>query len=85
MDHLCYLYLVFFMLSRLFIAAVWSPAGKGLTSWLLFVMFNCVFLTFPCGILGQVWYLIVSFPNICRLSYLDVFYWPNMFPSCRLY
>ena len=26
--------------------------------------------TFPCGILGQVWYLIVSFPNICRLSYL---------------
>ena len=31
-DHLCYLYLVFFMLSRLFIAALWSPAGKGLTS-----------------------------------------------------
>ena len=42
MDHLCYLCLVFFMLSRLFIAALWSPAGKGLTSWLLFVMFNCV-------------------------------------------
>ena len=37
MDHLCYLCLVLFMLSRLFIAAVWSPAGKGLTSWLLFV------------------------------------------------
>ena len=42
MDHLCYLCLVFVMLSRLFIAALWSPAGKGLTSWLLFVMFNCV-------------------------------------------
>ena len=40
MDHLCYLCLVFVMLSRLFIAAVWSSAGKGLTSWLLFVMFN---------------------------------------------
>ena len=26
------------MLSRLFIAALLSPAGKGLTSWLLFVM-----------------------------------------------
>ena len=39
MDHLCYLCLVFVMLSRLFIAALWSPAGKGLTSWLLFVMF----------------------------------------------
>ena len=40
--------------SFLFIAALWSTAGKGLTSWLLFVMFNCVFVTFPCGILGQV-------------------------------
>ena len=29
----------------------------------------CVFVTFPCGILGQAWYLIVSFPDICRLSY----------------
>ena len=37
-------------LSRLFIAAFWSPAGKGLTSWLLFVMFKCVFVLFPCGI-----------------------------------
>ena len=53
MDHLCYLCLAFVMLSRLFIAALWSPAGKGLTSWLLFVMFNCVFVTFPCGILGH--------------------------------
>ena len=125
MDHLCYLCLVFFMLSHLFIAALWSPAGKGLTSLLLFVMsglenstrplvftsasgcrasenfyissendffpmyvnsfcdagqvpivryfeawmFNCVFVTFPCGILGQVWYLIVSIPDLCRLSY----------------
>ena len=60
MDYLCYLCLVFFVLWRLFISALWSPAGKGLTSWLLFVMFNCVFVTFPCGILGQVWNLIVS-------------------------
>ena len=54
MDHLCYLCLVFVMFSRLFIAALWSPAGKRLTSWLLFVMLNCVSVTFPCGILGQV-------------------------------
>ena len=53
MDHLCHLCLVFVMLSRLFIAALWSPAGKELTSWLLFVTFNCVFVTFPCGILDQ--------------------------------
>ena len=71
MDHLCYLYLVFVMLSRLFIAALWSPTGKEQTSWLLFVMFNCVFVTFPCGKLGQVWYLIVSVPDLCRISYFD--------------
>ena len=31
--------LVFLMLSRLFIAALWSPAGKGLTSSIFLVMF----------------------------------------------
>ena len=69
MDHLSYLCLVFVMLSRLFIAALWSPAGKKLTSRLLFVMFNCIFVTFPCDILGHVWYLIVSIPDLCRLFY----------------
>ena len=44
MDHLCYLCLVFVMLSRLFIAALWSSEGKGLTSWLLFVMFIVILL-----------------------------------------
>ena len=69
MDHLCYLCLVFVMLSRLFIAALWLSAGKGMTSWLLFVMSNCDFVTFLCGILGQVWYLIVLIPDLCHLSY----------------
>ena len=50
----------------LFIAALWSPAGKGLTTWLSFVMLNSVlFVNFLCGILGQVWYLIVSIPDLC--------------------
>ena len=31
----------------------------------------CIFVTFPCGILGRVWYLIVSFPDLCRLSYFN--------------
>ena len=43
-DHLCYLYLMFVMLSRLFIAALWSPVGKWLTSRLLFVMFIVILL-----------------------------------------
>ena len=34
-----FLCLVFLMLSRLFIAALWSPAGKGLSTWPLLVMF----------------------------------------------
>ena len=63
------------MLSRLFIAALWSHAGKGLTSWLC-VMFDCV--TFSCGILGQVWYLIVSIPDLCRLSYFQDKLSPNV-------
>ena len=33
--------------ARLFICALWSPAEKGLTSWLSFVVSNCEFVTFP--------------------------------------
>ena len=33
--------------AHLFIDALWSPAGKGLTSWLSFVMSNCEVVTFP--------------------------------------
>ena len=29
----------------------------------------CIFVTFLCVILGPVWYLILSFPDLCRLSY----------------
>ena len=85
MDHICCLcivglsipnlctltYFVCVMLSRLFFAALWSPAGGGRASWLLFVVFNCGFVTFPCGILGQVWYLTVLIPDLCRLSYFN--------------
>ena len=37
---------------RLFIDALWSPAGKGLTSWPSFVKSNNCYV--PIGILGQV-------------------------------
>ena len=53
------------------------PCGLVITCWegadllvLLCVMFSCVFVTFPYSFLGQVWYLIVSIPNRCLLSYL---------------
>ena len=38
---------LFHFRALLFIDALWSPAGKGLTSWLLFVMSNCDVVTFP--------------------------------------
>ena len=48
MDRLCFFCLVFAMpFARLFICAWWPPAGKGLTSWLSFVVSNCEFVTFP--------------------------------------
>ena len=50
--------------ARLFICALWSPAGKGLNSWLSFVVSNCEFVTFPL-----VRYLIVSIPDLCTLTY----------------
>ena len=47
-DHLCYFYLVLLCFhARLFVDALWSPDGKGLISWLSFVVSNCEFVTFP--------------------------------------
>ena len=41
-DHLCYFCLVLLCFhARLFVDALWPPAGKGLTSWLSFVMCIC--------------------------------------------
>ena len=39
---------------------------------LLCVMFSFVFVTLPCGVLGQVWYLIVSISDLCLLSYFSL-------------
>ena len=62
----CYLCFVSVFLSHLFLTALWSPAGKGLVSRL----FEChVFVTFPYGVLGQVWYLIISIPGRYLLPY----------------
>ena len=69
MDLLCFcsVLCLLWLCARLFICALWSPAGKGLTSWLSSVVSTVSH--FPIGILGQVWYLIVSIPDICTLTY----------------
>ena len=41
-ESLCYLCLVFVVLPCLFIAALWSLAGKGLASWLSFMVLYCI-------------------------------------------
>ena len=64
MDLLCFFSVLCLLCinARLFICALWSPAGKRLTFWLSFVVSNC-------GILRQVWYLILSIPDLCTLTY----------------
>ena len=65
MNPFCYLCFVPVMLSCLAITC-WERANLMA---LLYAMFSCVFVTFPRGVLGQVWYLIVSIPDISLLPY----------------
>ena len=59
--------------ARLFICALWSPAGKGLTSWLSLVVSYCEFVTFPlvswvrCGTLL---YQFLIFAPLLTLKYI---------------
>ena len=50
------------------ICALWSPAAKALTSWLPFVVSYCEFFMSIC-ILGQVWFLDASIPDLFTLTY----------------
>ena len=38
---------------------------------IFYVIFYCVFVTFQCGVLGQVWCLNVLVPELCLLSYFN--------------
>ena len=72
MNPFCYLCFVFSILSCLSLTALWSPAGKALTSGLSFVttvILSCLNVTFPYCVLCQVWYLIVSISDLCLLPY----------------
>ena len=57
-------FLLFCMLSRLFkcclVVTCWERADL-----LALGDVYCIFVTFPCGILGQVWYSIVLFSDLC--------------------
>ena len=68
MDHLCCCVLCFSCLRvcSLMPCGHLLGVGAGLLALLCDVYY--IFVTFQCGILGQVWYLIISFPDHCRLS-----------------
>ena len=65
---------VFVMLSCLLLAALWSPAGKGLTSWLSCVLCFLVFVSLS-HLVSRI--LIVSIPDLCLPLYLE--------HSCKTY
>ena len=53
------------------------PFSLVATCWVLlaiyYMRFSCVFVTYPYGALGQVWYLIVSISDICLLPFFYSF------------
>ena len=55
------------ILSCLFITALWSSAGKRLTSW----MFSCVLSLSHMMSWVSLWYLIESPPEFCLLPYFE--------------
>ena len=78
---------VFLMLSCLFIAALWSPAGKGLTPWHLLVMFIVFLLLFHvvswvwCGTWLYRFLIFVVFLDITMLGFFQQFWerpWPKL-------
>ena len=71
MDPICYLCIMFVCHT-----VSYFPCSCVVTCWertdnfaFFYVMFSCVFVTFPYGVLCQVWYLIVSILDICLLLY----------------
>ena len=90
-DLLCFcsVFCLICLCARLFICALWSPYGKGLTSWLSFVVSNCEFVTFPllswvrCG----TWlYRFLIFAPLLTLISVSHFLFPYFcFHSCLLF
>ena len=44
----------------------------------LYVIFWCVYVTFPCDFLAEVWFLIVSISDLCFLTYFYGDLWYNL-------
>ena len=74
MDLLCFcsVLCMLCLCAHLFICALWSPAGKGLTSWLSFLVSKCDFVTFPLVSWVRCGTYFVLIPDLSTLTYLNV-------------
>ena len=72
MEFLCVFSVLYLLClcARLFICALWSPARKGLTFWLSFVVYNCELITFNLYP-GSGVVLDLSIPDLCTISHLS--------------
>ena len=59
-----------FSLTKIYIVSTIKQWKKTDLLALLYVMFSGVFCHFTMYVLGQVWYLIISIPDLCLLPYL---------------
>ena len=75
----CYLYFMFSLQSH------GHQLGRTGLLARLYVKLSCVFVSFPCGVLGQVWCLIVLISDLCILTYLVTswVYVLGLFSHCR--
>ena len=75
MDLLCFFSVMCLLClcARLFICALWSPAGKELTSRLSFLVSDCEFVSFPLVSWVRCGYLIVSIPDLWISTYFTLY------------
>ena len=74
--HLCFIFIIIYVSFLLLLCCLVCSLhpcdyllGKDCLFTLLCVMFSCVFVTYPYGVPEQVWYLIMSIPDLCLLLY----------------
>ena len=73
MDHLCYFCLVLICFhARLFVEALWSPAGKRLTYWLSFMLIVTLSLSHWYPGSGMVLVIFASFLLVYLVPLLEI-------------
>ena len=74
-------FVIYVLCLSCFLVCSLQPCGHLLCS-LVCEVFMC-FVIFQCGVLGQVWYLIVSIPDLCLLTYFLHYNFLKLHKSCH--